>query len=179
MGADLTSRRPSALRRSLSIGVLLAVATACGPYSEFRWASVSAELPQGWELLASSDTQLVLADHLASEGERGVLVTFLRAPGALPDDWRRTVVERGALLESDQAVLIAGDVPATQLILLDDVDGTPFREAILVIPSRELVIAITPRIVPGETDGPELTLQSLDAVRAFLDGIRLGVPVMD
>jgi hypothetical protein len=108
-----------------------------------------------------------------------VLVTFLRAPGALPDDWRRTVVERGALLESDQAVLIAGDVPATQLILLDDIDGTPFREAILVIPSREIVIAITPRIVAGETDGPELTLQSLDAVRAFLDGIRLGVPVMD
>jgi hypothetical protein len=106
-----------------------------------------------------------------------VLVTFLRAPGTLPDDWRSTVADRGALLESDEAVLVAGDVPATQLILLDDVDGTLVREALLVVPSRGLVVAITPRLEAGDTDGPELLLESLDAVRSFLDGIQLAIPL--
>jgi hypothetical protein len=161
----------------LLLGLVVGLTAACGVSSELRWAGVRAELPTGWELLASSDTQLILADHVAADGGRGVLVTFLRAPGTLPDDWRATVAQRGALLESDEAVLVAGDVPATQLILLDDVDGTPVREALLVIPSRGLVVAITPRVVAGDSDGPELLLASLDAVRSFLDGIQLAIPL--
>jgi hypothetical protein len=177
MGTESATRRPNAARRMLLIGSLLLLAAACGSSSELRWASVRAELPAGWELLASSDTQLILADHLAADGGRGVLVTFLRAPGTLPDDWRGTVADRGALLESDEAVLVAGDVPATQLILLDEVDGTRVREALLVIPSRGIVVAITPRLEVGDTDGPELLLESLDAVRGFLDGIQLAIPL--
>ena len=177
MGAEPAARRPRVARRTLVVGLLIVLAAACGTSSELRWTSVRAELPDGWELLASSDTQLILADHVAAEGGRGVLVTFLRAPGTLPDDWRSTVVDRGALLESDDAVLVAGDVPATQLILLDEVDGTRVREALLVIPSRGLVVAITPRLEVGDTDGPELLLESLDAVRSFLDGIQLAIPL--
>lgn len=170
-------RRPRrAVRRSLLLGAVLLLGSACSASAELRWASVRTELPVGWEVIRSTDTQLVLADHLADDGERGVLVTFLRAPGTLPDDWRRTVAERGALLESDEAVLVAGDVPATQLILRDTVEGIPLREALLVIPSREIVVAITPRLVPGDTDGPEVLLASLDAVRVFLDGIQLAIP---
>jgi hypothetical protein len=177
MGAEPAARRPAAARRELFIGLLLVIAAACGSSSELRWAGVRAELPAGWEILASSDTQLILADHVAADGGRGVLVTFLRAPGTLPDDWRSTVADRGALLESDEAVLVAGDVPATQLVLLDDVDGTRVREALLVIPSRGIVVAITPRLEVGDTDGPELLLESLDAVRGFLDGIQLAIPL--
>jgi len=177
MGAESASRRPHPARRTLLLGLLLVLAAACGNSAELRWASVRAELPAGWEVLASSDTQLILADHVAADGGRGVLVTFLRAPGTLPDDWRSTVADRGALLESDEAVLVAGDVPATQLILLDDIDGTLVREALLVIPSRGLVIAVTPRLEAGDADGPELLLESLDAVRSFLDGIQLAIPL--
>ncbi len=177
MGAEPAPRRPSAPRRTLIVGLLLTLVAACGTSSELRWASVRAELPAGWELLASSDTQLILADHVVADGGRGVLVTFLRSPGTLPDDWRGAVADRGALLESDEAVLVAGDVPATQLILLDDIDGTRVREAVLVIPSRGLVVAITPRLEAGDTDGPELLLESLDAVRSFLDGIQLAIPL--
>jgi hypothetical protein len=175
MAADRESRRPLGARRMLLLGMVMLIAAACGDSSELRWAGVRAELPAGWEVVASSERQLILADHVAADGGRGVLITFLRAPGTLPDDWRGTVEDRGALLESDEAVLLAGDVPATQLILLDDVDGTRIREALLVIPSRGLVIAITPRVEIGETDGPELLLESLDAVRAFLDGIQLTI----
>jgi hypothetical protein len=178
MTAEAMRRRRTALARALVLGTVLLLATACGTSSELRWASVRAELPVGWEVVRSTDAQLVLADHVAQDGGRGVLITFLRAPGTLPDDWRRTVTERGALLESDEAVLVAGDVPATQLILRDTVDGIPLREALLVIPSREIVVAITPRLTAGDTDGPDLLLESLDAVRAFLDGIQLAVPGM-
>jgi hypothetical protein len=178
MDVDARRRPRGAARRSLILGALLLIAAACGASTELRWASVRAELPAGWEVIRSTDAQLVLADHVATEGERGVLITFLRAPGTLPDDWRSTVTERGALLESDEPVLVAGDVPATQLILRDTVDGIPLREALLVIPSRELVVAITPRLVSGDTDGPELLLESLDAVRVFLDGIQLAIPGM-
>jgi hypothetical protein len=152
------------------------VLTACSGTSGVSWPGVALELPSGWEVLEQSSGRLVLADHLRAEEERGVLVTFVRAPGTLPDDWRRSVAERGADLEADTPILLAGDVPATQLILRDTVDGIPLREALLVIPSRELVIAITPRLLPGDVDGPELLLESLDDVRAFLDTIRLTPP---
>jgi hypothetical protein len=150
----------------------------CGGSETVEWPGVRFTLPAGWEVLDVAPQRLVLADHLAGEGERGVTITFLRAPGALPDTWRATVAERGALLESDEGVRIAGDVPATQLVLLDTVQGTAIRETLLVVPSRELVIAVTPRVVAGDTDGPELLLGALDDVRAFLDGMELAVPAL-
>jgi len=165
-------------RRSLLLAALLlpALLAGCGGSDAVEWPGVRIDLPAGWEVLDVAPQRLVLADHLSTEGERGVTITFLRAPGVLPDTWRATVAERGALLESDEAVRIAGDVPATQLVLLDTVQGTQVRETLLVVPSRELVIAITPRVVLGDTDGPDLLLGSLDEVRAFLDGIELAVP---
>jgi hypothetical protein len=101
---------------------------------------------------------------------------LLRAPGVLPDDWRANVAARGAELESDEGILIAGDVPATQLVLRDTVDGTPVREVLLVVASRGLVIAVIPRLSPGDQDGPELLLESLDDVRGLLDEVELAPP---
>jgi hypothetical protein len=161
------------LLRALSTLLVVLVVAGCGGPERIEWPGVRLELPQGWEVVTSERGRLVLADHLASEGERGVLVTFLRAPGTLPDDWRARIVERGATLESDAAVLIAGDVPATQLILRDEVDGIPVREAVLVVASRGLVIAVTPRVAPGDQDGPDLLLAALDGVRSLLDAVEL------
>jgi len=154
------------------------IVAACGGSSEVTWPGLRLQLPEGWEVLEQASDRLVLADHLVEEGERGVLVTFLRVPGTLPDDWRDTVAARGAELESDEGVLISGDIPATQLVLRDTVDGIPVREVLLVVASRGLVIAITPRLQSGELDGPELLLESLDAVRALLDEVELAPPVL-
>lgn len=179
MTTDPTPR--SSMRRRRSHALLAVVAllvAACSGPERIEWPGVRFDVPEGWEVVTQESDRLVLADHLESEGERGVLVTFLRVPGTLPDDWRTRVAERGAMLESDEGVLIAGDVPATQLILRDDVGGTPVREAILVVASRGLVIAVTPRVVPGDQDGPELLLESLDGVRAVLDVVELALPTL-
>lgn len=170
------TRRP--LVRALSLLLVPVLLTACGGPETVDWPGLRLDLPEGWERIEDGTDRLVLADHLADEGERGVLVTFLSVPGTLPDDWRERIAERGALLESDEGVLIAGDVPATQLVLLDDPGGTPVREVILVVASRGLVIAVTPRVAAGDQDGPELLLESLDGVRAVLDVIELAPPAL-
>ena len=163
-------------RRRTAVLLLPLVLAACTASSQVSWPGVRFDLPEGWEVLEQTSERLVLADHLASEGERGVLVTFLRVPGTLPDDWRATVAARGAELESDEGVLISGDVPATQLVLRDTVGGVPVREVLLVVASRGLVIAVLPRLAPGDQDGPELLLGSLDDVRALLDEVELAPP---
>jgi hypothetical protein len=170
------SQRP--VTRALALLLLPVVLVACSSSTQVEWPGLRLDLPVGWERVEERPDRLVLADHLADEGERGVLVTFLRVPGTLPDDWRARVAERGALLESDEGILIAGDIPATQLVLLDDPGGTPIREVILVVASRGLVIAITPRVSAGDQDGPDLLLESLDGVRALLDVIQLAPPAL-
>lgn len=170
------SQRP--LRRALSLLIVPLVLAACSGSAGVEWPGMRFSLPVGWEVIEERPDRLVLADHLADEGERGVLVTFVRVPGTLPDDWRQRIAERGALLESDEGVLIAGDIPATQFVLLDGLDGTPVREAILVVASRGLVISVAPRVDAGDEDGRELLLESLDGVRALLDVIELAPPAL-
>jgi hypothetical protein len=170
------TQRP--LARALALLLVPVLLSACGGPERVDWPGLRFELPAGWERIEDGTDRLVLADHLAADGERGVLVTFLRVPGTLPDDWRARIAERGALLESDEGIMIAGDVPATQLVLLDDPGGTPVREVVLVVASRGLVISVAPRVVAGDQDGPELLLASLDGVRGLLDGIELAPPAL-
>jgi len=173
--ADTSVRR---LRRALVLLIVPAALVACSGGSQVDWPGARIDLPDGWEVVSDDSDRLVLADHLASEGERGVLVAFVRVPGTLPDDWRQRVEERGATLESDSGVLIAGDVPATQLVLLDEVGGTPTREGLLVVASRGLVISIAPNVLQGEQDGPRVLLDGLDGVRTLLDEIELAPPLL-
>ncbi len=170
------TQRP--LARALALLLVPVLLSACGGLERVDWPGLRFELPAGWERIEDGADRLVLADHLAADGERGVLVTFLRVPGTLPDDWRARIADRGALLESDEGIMIAGDVPATQLVLLDDPGGTPVREVVLVVASRGLVISVAPRVVAGDQDGPELLLASLDGVRGLLDGIELAPPAL-
>jgi len=170
------SRRP--LRRPIALLLAAMLIAGCGGSDRLEWPGMRLTLPDGWALIEQTPDRLILADHLAEDGGRGVHVTFLRSPGVLPDAWRERVSQRGALLESDEGVRIAGDVPATQLVLLDDYDGTPVREVILIVASRGLVIGIAPQVVPGDQDGPDLLLASLDDVRALLDIIELAPPIL-
>jgi len=178
MRTDRAAGRRALWRRRAAALLVPLLLAACSDSSEVAWPGVRFQLPTGWEVIEQRDDRLVLADHRTAEGERGVLVTFFRVPGTLPDDLREAIAARGALLESDEAVLIAGDVPATQLVLLDTTGGPPIRETILVVASRGLVITVVPRLLPGEQDGPELLLGSLDAVRALLDAVELAPPVL-
>ena len=177
MRTDRPDRRSGRLlHRAVALLLAPLLLAACAGVERVDWTGARFELPEGWEVLTDERDRLVIADHLTAEEDRGVLVTFLRVPGVLPADWRQRVADRGATLESDTGILIAGDVPATQLVLLDEVDGTPVREVLLVVASRELVIAITPRVPPGETGAPRLLLDRLDAVRELLDDIDLAPP---
>jgi len=179
MGTDHVARLPTqSLRRVLSLLLVPVMLSACSASTRIDWPGLRLDLPPGWERIEERPDRLVLADHLVEDGERGVLITFFRVPGTLPDEWRQRIAERGALLESDEAVRIAGDVPATQLVLLDERGGTPVREVLLVVASRGLVISVTPRVTPGEQDGPELLLGSLDGVRELLDVIELAPPAL-
>lgn len=169
--------RPVSRRIRLALALLLVpVLAACSGSDRIEWPGVRLDLPEGWELVAEEPVRLVLADHVADAGERGVHVTFLREPGTLPDDWRRRIADQGLTLESDTQTIIAGDVPATQLIVLASTDGLPVRQVILVVASRGLVISIDPVLAPGDQDGPELLLESLDGVRAVLDTVELAPP---
>lgn len=159
--------------RVLAAALVAAVLTGCSGVERVEWPGARFVLPDGWEVVSEDRQRLVLADHETTTQDRGVLVTFFRVPGTVPADWRQRIAERGALLESDAGILIAGDVPATQLVLLDEIDGTPFREVLLVVASRELVISITPRVPPGDQTGPSVLLEGLDAVRELLDDIEL------
>ena len=164
---------PGRGRRALAAAAAAVVLAGCGGPEAVAWDVVRLDVPATWQVLGEEADRLVLADHRVDEDQRGVTVTFLRVPDAFPDAWRARVAERGAELEGDTPVRIAGDVPATQLVLRDVVDGVPVREVLLVVPSRGLVIAVTPRIVMGEQDGPELLLERLDGVRTVLDGMEL------
>jgi hypothetical protein len=174
--------RAGAARRRLGprlLSIILTVtvvAAGCSGGDDLQWDGVRLRLPDGWELLATSDERLDLADHVAELGERGVSVSFIPAPQTLPDDWRSAVVAQGATIETDQQVFVAGDVPATQLVIRTQRDGFDVREVLFVVPSRELVILVRPRLAPGDTDGPELLLDSLDGVRALLDQLELATP---
>ncbi len=176
MRTDRAARPSARLTRWVAALLLVPLLAACGGSDRIEWPGVRLDLPEGWELVAQETVRLVLADHVAAEGERGVHVTFLREPGTLPDDWRRRIADQGLTLESDTQVLIAGDVPATQLIVLASTDGVPVRQVILVVASRGLVISVDPVLAPGEQDGPELLLESLDGVRAMLDTVELALP---
>lgn len=177
MRTDRVARRPEVRpRRLLALLLTATLLAACGGDGSVEWPGVRLDLPEGWELVEQGADRLVLADHLAAEGERGVQVTFVREPGTLPDDWRTRIAERDAVIESDTQVVIAGDVPATQLLLRTELNGAPARQVILVVASRGLVISIVPVLAPGDQDGPELLLESLDGVRAMLDTVELALP---
>jgi hypothetical protein len=101
-------------------------------------------LPDGWVELERGDLVLTVADGAPSgEGDPGdldVSVQFTIEPAATADDWRRFVAEQGGEVESDGTVDLDG-IPATMLQFAFVTNGTPTRERVIVVPSRQLVTA--------------------------------------
>jgi hypothetical protein len=136
-------------------------------------------LPDGWVELERGDLVLTVADGAPSgEGDPGdldVSVQFTIEPAATADDWRRFVAEQGGEVESDGTVDLDG-IPATMLQFAFVPNGTPTRERVIVVPSRQLVILQQPVPLQGQTDAPEVFLDRLEEFDALLESIEFGAP---
>lgn len=174
----------------LGAALVLGACSGGSQPSSVTWRNVTVPVPDGWYVIEQADTRLSLASHdlrpdqaAGSPADRpegdvlGMFFTF--EPRTIPDDWRRFVAEQGATLESDQALVLEGDVPATQLVYSYVTDGLPTREMVVVIPSRAIVLIAQPIPAPGDEDGPEVFLRHIETFLEVLEGARFGPPLME
>jgi hypothetical protein len=171
--------------------VLALFVAACGggnQPSSVTWRNVEIDLPDGWYVFEEEATRLSISNQDigpeavfgASDLEGDVVAMFLTyEPGTQPNDWRRFVEEQGAELESDDQIVLDGEVPATRLVFRYETDGIPLREMVVVIPSRAIVVLAQPVPAPGDTDAPEVFLRYIDTFIEVLETARFGAPLMD
>jgi hypothetical protein len=166
------------------VGVLLLVAVGCssGPATgTIDWRGLDVTAPPGWAAYEQRDTLLYLADGEPGEepGDPGTLVVaaqFTYEPGVSTDDWRSFIADEGGEVEADVSGEIDG-VPVRRLVFTWDGGGTPTREMVVLVPSRDLVILFQPVPVKGQTDAAEVFLERADEFEAILESIRFGAPV--
>jgi hypothetical protein len=184
------TRRP----RGAWLVVLLALAvfaTACGEDrqpSSVTWRNVTFQVPEGWYVTEQADTRLSLSNQDIGpdtdtsgpppEGDV-VAMNLTYDPQTGPDDIRRFVQEQGATLESDESLVLDGEVPATQVVFEFETNGIPTREMYVVVPSRAIVLLAQPVPSPGDTDAPEVFLRHIETFREVLETARFGAPVLD
>jgi hypothetical protein len=185
-------RRPS--RVVLPALLLLAlVLVACGggnQPSSVSWRNVELQLPDGWYVFEEEADRLSISNQDIGFPEPGedarerpegdiVAMFFTYEPNTLPADWREYVVEQGATLESDDQILLDGDVPATRLVFSYVTNGIPTREMVAVIPSRAIVVLAQPVPGPGDTDAPEIFLDHIETFIEVLEQADFGAPLLD
>lgn len=186
-------RRPLALVSCLLLALVL---MACGSGEDrqpdaVQWRNVSLDVPDDWYVYERSDVHLSMSnvdlgprdeddgDFVPPE-EGVVAMAFTYEPNTVPDDWRRFVEEQDATLETDQAITLDDDVPATQLVFsYTSSSGTPTREMVVVIPSRAIVVLSQPVPAAGSTDGPDVFLAHIETFLEVLETAEFGRPVMD
>lgn len=176
----------------LVVAALLLV--ACGDDgnqpSAVSWRNVEIEVPDGWYVFEEAEDRLSISNQdigygedpdVARERPEGdtVAMFFTYEPRTVPDDWRRFVDQQGATLESDEQVVLDGEVPATRLVYSFVTDGVPTREMVVVIPSRGIVLLAQPVPEPGDEDAPEVFLAYIDDFLGVLESAEFGAPVLD
>lgn len=178
--------------------LLLLVATAmlviaCGggnQPSSVSWRNVEMQLPADWYVFEDEEDRLSVSNQDIGIGEDPetpreqpegdtVAMFFTYEPNTFPDDWREFVEQQDAELESDDQIVLQGDVPATRLIFSFVTDGTPTREMVVVIPSRAIVLLAQPVPGPGDDDAPEVFLEYLEDFLGVLESAEFGAPVLD
>lgn len=159
------------------------VAGACGGgVEEVRWRNVAMTLPAGWVVVDESVDHVTLANRPPGpEGDTAaagpvVVLGLSYEPDVVPDDWRRLVEELGGTVESDAAIIVGEDVPATRIVYSSTVDGVRSRTMVVIIPSRWIVALAEPVVGSGPGDPGEALLAELDAVLAVLVDARYGPP---
>jgi hypothetical protein len=175
-------RRSVGLRAALVL-LLAFVLAGCGRTpTEATWRNVTIDLPDGWVVVDQADDHLSLANRSPDDdelqGSEGTVVVLglTYVPGVVPDDWRRLIVDLGGTLESDDAILVGGDVPATRFVWSATVDGVRSRTMVVVIPSR-WIVALAEPVASGDAEDPaDALLGELDAVLGMLVGATFGPP---
>jgi hypothetical protein len=182
------------LSRLLSLVLIGMFLVACGGSgnqpSTVTWRNVELQLPEDWYVFEEADTRLSISNQDIGIGDdpevpreqpegETVAMFFTYEPGTFPDDWRRFVEQQDAELESDDQIVLQGDVPATRLIFSFVTDGTPTREMVVVIPSRSIVLLAQPVPGPGDEDAPDVFLAYLEDFLEVLETAEFGAPVLD
>ncbi len=183
-------------RSTLLLLIVLALAiTACGGNqpSSVTWRNVTLPMPDGWYVFEEEDTRLSISNaDIGPEAIRtaeedpdveprtDVVAMFLTyEPRTVPGDWRDYAERQDATVESDEQIVLGGDVPATRIVFSYVTDGIPLREMVVVIPSRSIVVLAQPVPTFGQQDGPEVFLDHVDTFIEVLDGADFGAPVLD
>ena len=182
----------------LFLVALALVLTACGggnQPSSVTWRNVTLQMPDGWYVFEEEETRLSISNaDIGPEAMRGVdidpddeveldddvVAMFLTfEPQASPADWRAYAEQQDATVESDEQIVIGGDVPATRIVMNYVTDGVPLREMVVVIPSRRVVVLAQPVPWAGQQDGPEVFLDHVDTFIEVLDTAEFGAPAME
>jgi hypothetical protein len=183
-------RRRAGAPARRAVGVLLAVAlfaTACGDGGSASWRDLTLEVPDGWTVFEDEDTRMSMGNvpmgEAAGNGEEPpegdvVGMFFRHEPGIRPDVWRDYIegLDESAL-ESDDALELDGEIPATRLIFSHTTGGTPTREMVVVIPAREIEILAQPVPSPGDTDAPDVFLRHVGTFNEVVESMSFGAPV--
>lgn len=169
-----------------------AVLAACGGDDDqpatIEWRNITLDVPDGWYRVEEAETRLSISNqplHEVTEGsdlpaDEDVVAMYLTfEPDTLPEDWRDFAEQQDATIETDDQLVLDGEVPATRLIMAYESNGVPTREMMVIIPSRHVVIISQPIPSPQETDAPEVFLEHLDTFMEVLDSIELGAPVLE
>ena len=175
--------------------VLAALLVACAGEDRqpdtVQWRNVVLDVPDGWYVYERSDDHLSISnedlgprdlanDEYVPPDDGVAAMAFTYEPDTVPDDWRRFVREQDATLETDQAITLDGEVPATQLVFsYTSSSGNPTREMVVVIPSRAIVVLSQPVPERGATDGPDVFLTHVETFLEVLETAEFGRPVMD
>jgi hypothetical protein len=188
---SIPQHRRVATRRP--IGLLLAVlllAAACGGGDgSVSWRDVSVEVPEDWTVFEEEDSRLSMSNvpmgtDVEAEGpedlpEGDVLAMFFRhEPGIRPGDWRDYIEGlEEATIESDDALELDGEVPATRLVFSHVTGGTPTREMVVLVPSRDIEVLAQPVPGPGDTDAPDVFLRHVATFNEVVESMSFGAPV--
>lgn len=170
-------------RRSLSSALLVGVlAVACGGTPDvIEWRNVRLDVPEGWVVVEVTDERVRLASaaaERAAETDGLVTLTLSFDPRVLPTDVRAALAARGATVESDGAITVGDEVPATRIVAFDPSVDPPTREAIVLVPSRGIVAVVGVLPGSGATDPAARLLEELDVALGVLAGASYGPPVL-
>jgi len=173
-------------------GVLLSTVflTGCGGEDgPVVWRNITVDLPDGWVVFERTATTLSVAnvplgpldsgdERPAPEGDV-VAMFFSYEPDTLPGDWLALLEANGAELEAEQQLILANDVPATQLVYRLTDEFTDIREMVVLIPSRGVVILAQPVPLAGDPSGPDVFLAYIDTFMRIVESLSFGAPVTD
>ena len=186
--------RRSGARHLVWVLLLAAALLGCGEEDRqpdtVTWRNVTLDLPDDWFLVERGETHLSIANQDLRVPEEGdgprprpegdvVAMYFTFEPETLPDDWRAFVEEQGATLESDDSIVVGGNVPATRIVYSYTTNGVPTREMVVLIPSRGIVVLAQPIPRPGGEDAPQVFLEYVETFLDVLQTAEYGAPMME